>query len=163
MFFRAIDYDYAIVVLSQEVTFSSSVTPICLPEPSMNYDDTLAIVTGWGSLQSGGSQPDELYEVSVKTMNNTACSTSPSMYTPAMITDQMICAADPGKDSCQGDSGGPMITLETGSTDNYYSLIGVVSWGFGCALENAPGVYARVTAVLDWIQVNMKGSICQVP
>ena len=60
-------------------------------------------------------------------------------YDSSEITDRMICAAGAGKDSCQGDSGGPMITKD----GSHMTLIGVVSWGAGCASPNAPGVYAR--------------------
>ena len=59
-------------------------------------------MSGWGTLESGGSQPDKLMEVNVTVISNAECNTA---YAGA-ITDSMICARDDGKDSCQGDSGG---------------------------------------------------------
>lgn len=51
----------------------------------------------------------------------------------------MICAgyAKGGKDSCQGDSGGPLVNSDD-------VLIGIVSWGIGCAKQNYPGIYTNV-------------------
>ena len=91
-------------------------------------------------------------------MSNGQCMTN-TAYGRGDITAQMICAADSNKDSCQGDSGGPMVTNE----GNHFSIIGVVSWGYGCAQANAPGVYARVTNQLGWIQSKISGTTCPKP
>ena len=63
----------------------------------------------------------------------------------------MICAADAGKDSCQGDSGGPMVVEENGK----YAVVGVVSWGYGCAEPGFPGVYSQTSYFVSWIRDNM--------
>lgn len=62
------------------------------------------------------------------------------------IASGMICAraTNPSRDACQGDSGGPLVA-------NGY-LIGIVSWGEGCANTLYPGVYTRVSEYDDWIR-----------
>jgi trypsin len=51
----------------------------------------------------------------------------------------------------QGDSGGPLVHVSGGQA----IVVGVVSFGNGCADPYVPGVYARVTKFLGWIQANM--------
>jgi len=58
----------------------------------------------------------------------------------------------------QSDVPGPLVTKEPG---DFYSLIGIVSFGAGCADPNFPGVYARVTEDLAWIKDNTSGKQCQ--
>lgn len=49
--------------------------------------------------------------------------------------------------SVQGDSGGPMVIRQ----DSVWVQAGVVSFGYGCALPDYPGVYSRISQYQDWI------------
>ena len=53
-----------------------------------------------------------------------------------------------GIDSCQGDSGGPMVC----TSRERNTLLGIISWGYGCGRANKPGVYTKVVNYLDWIR-----------
>ena len=53
----------------------------------------------------------------------------------------------------QGDSGGPLVHYD--NVTRAYSVVGLVSWGVGCAAENRPGVYTNVHKYLPWINTNM--------
>jgi len=61
----------------------------------------------------------------------------------------MICAgySSGGYDSCQGDSGGPLIMT---NDEGEYELIGIVSWGYGWAEAQYPGVYSKIYSRLSW-------------
>ena len=67
------------------------------------------------------------------------------------ITEGMLCAGGVrGEDSCWGDSGGPL----TYKTRGQHILIGAVSWGVECGLENKYGVYSSISYYRDWIEEN---------
>ena len=155
----AINTDFSLLELNEELTYSATVRPACLPQdPTVDFVGAKAVVSGWGALDQHPNnthirQPDHLQDLTVTVTSNDEC----GKYPKNEITDKMMCASHPGKDSCQGDSGGPLVT----SIDGRYTLIGVVSWGYGCALPDYPGVYARVTTVLEWIKKKTSGvEIC---
>ena len=98
----------------------------------------------------GGSAPNNLQYVRVPAITNDQCNSDYG----GSITSSMLCAGYRGvggKDACQGDSGGPYVCNNNGNA----VIAGVVSWGIGCAHPNYPGVYARVTKVLNWVKNNM--------
>lgn len=131
----------------------SSFQPIRLDDGSdssltENRADVTAI--GWGALYFTGGGPCKLREVVVDVVGNDECS-SPIRYGDS-IKDSMMCAARFLKDTCQGDSGGPLIHRGDDAASDI--LVGIVSWGLGCAFPTKPGVYARVSYLYDWIQEN---------
>jgi trypsin len=128
--------------VSVPFTYGPGVQPISLTntEPPAG---ALSVVSGWGTLSSGGSFPSQLQAVDVYITSRAACNSAYAAY--GGITENMICAGvtGGGKDACQGDSGGPLVVGT--------QLVGIVSWGIGCALPNYPGVYSNVATIKGFI------------
>ena len=138
--------DIAIFKLSTSIPTSSTIKYISLPASGSDAAaGSSTTVAGWGTTTEGGSAASALRFVDVPVVARATCQSQYSgLFT---ITANMICAAETagGQDSCQGDSGGPLVP--TGSS----TLIGVVSFGNGCARRGNPGVYTRVSTQLSFI------------
>jgi secreted trypsin-like serine protease len=51
-------------------------------------------------------------------------------------------------DTCQGDSGGPLMMF---TPSNQWVVVGITSYGIGCAEAAYAGIYTRVVYYLNWI------------
>ena len=123
---------------------------VCLPDQGeLPPVDETCYVAGWGALWYGGPAPEVLQSVDVTIYSDDTCANSAS-YGSEFVGDFEVCAGkfDGGKDSCQGDSGGPLVCVQDGQP----VLVGVVSWGYGCASAGYPGVYAETNAYIDWMK-----------
>jgi len=147
-------HDFAILTLEDE----STMTPVELDMTGLSHTFTREKknlwVAGYGVLeQDGNVQPTQIKHVEKTFVEQRICA---EVYYG--LSEDMFCAADPGRDgdladwedSCQGDSGGPLL-----DKDNQL-LIGVVSFGQGCASPGYPGVYARISDEANWI----KDTVC---
>jgi len=164
-------WDYSIldlgIVSDNHIKFRDEARPVYLPESTLQFGpDSKFVVSGWGAMSDHRSDnflgtADKLRSVTLPYVSEQDCKDAfaePKIHpfdgqvTQYNIDESMICAGDlkEGKiDGCQGDSGGPMVYLNP--ENDHVEVIGVVSFGFSCAVADAPGVYADVRKELDWI------------
>jgi len=147
------DNDFLLVFLKSPATLGRDVATVALnSDPSVPRVGDEVTSMGWGDTAISDRLtvlPDVLHEVQVNVVSNDECESASGSVDGrrdsynGKITQNMLCATGPGRDSCQGDSGGPLVA---GGVQ-----VGVVSWGISCASDVFPGVYARVSRAYDWI------------
>lgn len=147
------DNDIALLELATDASavVARFVTPGRMPEVTQGNPTT---VVGWGDLAEGGASSPTLQEVTVPILGRGAVCNDASNY--ANVTDNEICIGPlaGGKDSCQGDSGGPVYIKR----DSEWFILGLTSWGHGCARANSPGVYTFAPSYVNWVT-----SVASVP
>lgn len=151
--------DVALVRLSRPVRLSRGIVPACLADAKTIQAARRGIATGWGHTEQGGRPSDVLMKVALTIVPNEECGPhyskvqSVKRHLPRGVIPSMMCAGEKkgGRDACQGDSGGP---LQIARTDGscLYNLLGVTSFGKGCANPDSPGVYTRVSEYISWIE-----------
>ncbi|KAM9309045.1 trypsin-1-like [Pholidichthys leucotaenia] len=139
-----ISNDIMLIKLSQPATLNSYVQPVALPS-SCPLAGTMCRVSGWGNTMSSTGNSNNLQCLDIPILSDRDCH---NCY-PLMIDESMFCAGylEGGKDSCLGDSGGPVMCND--------ELQGIVSWGYGCAERDCPGVYVKVCIFSDWLEKTM--------
>ncbi|NXM74532.1 TMPS5 protease, partial [Serilophus lunatus] len=146
---NSLDYDIALMKLRVPLNFSDAIRAVCLPPSHQDLlQGTQCWVSGWGyttpdQVQVAGTLKEALVPLIGTRRCNSSC-----MYS-GELTARMLCAGylQGRVDACQGDSGGPLVCWD-GAT---WRLVGIVSWGEGCAEPNHPGVYTNVAQLLPWI------------
>lgn len=123
------------------------ITSLCLPFPVLTM-----FLQCFSLSLSDTDHPHTLLQAWVPLLPSWQCK---KRYGEHFISHSMLCAGSMTSDlrhhpdSCQGDSGGPLVCQgEAGR----WVLTGVISWGHGCGDPSYPGVYARVSRYLPWIQ-----------
>jgi transmembrane serine protease 11D len=139
------DFDFALLRLSAPVTMGQPIAPAAAD--TQVAPDSVAWVTGWGATVEGGPGSLDLLGAQIPIVPNDVCN-QPESYN-GDVTASMLCAGRRagGVDSCQGDSGGPL----SADLQGRKVLIGVVSFGEGCARRLKYGVYGRVSVAAAWI------------
>lgn len=148
--YRDNTHDAALLRLASTVTQA----PIRLADAADDHLEahgTPVTVAGWGDWNPatmGLLAGAQLKEAQLDVVDDARCFGDPS----GIDAKTGVCAQALGKDSCQGDSGGPLFW----KSGNQRIQIGVVSYGFFCAVPESPGVYSEVNyaAIRDWIRTN---------
>jgi secreted trypsin-like serine protease len=134
-------HDWALVRLDTPVTDVPTINLATTPE----FDNGVFTVAGWGGAVEGGPQQRFLLKAEVPFIDDVQCESAGGIYAD-LVPESEICAGQwetGGVDTCQGDSGGPLVRRDN---QGEWILVGLTSWGLGCARPLAPGVYAQVSA-----------------
>jgi Trypsin len=140
--------DAALLTLAAPLTLDANKQPVALiaaADPAMSPPEPL-YVTGWGDTNktSVNAYPDNLQGVQVNMVSDGACEAD---YAPIELEPTVeLCAAATEKDACQGDSGGPLVRANAPLAPSDDRLVGIVSWGIGCASWHYPGIYTEIAA-----------------
>ncbi|KAI1230719.1 transmembrane protease serine 5, partial [Lamprotornis superbus] len=146
----SLDYDIALMRLQVPLNFSGPGHTSCLravpPSPAVP-SCSLGFPPGFSLSLSPAQVAGTLKEALVPLIGTRRCNSS-CVY-KGELTARMLCAGHlQGRvDACQGDSGGPLVCWD----GSMWRLVGIVSWGQGCAEPNHPGVYTNVAQLLPWI------------
>ncbi|CAF4954544.1 unnamed protein product, partial [Rotaria sp. Silwood1] len=156
--------DIALIELSRSVDLTDkTIGFICLPMATLRYpklfpsDQANAVAIGWGRIREGslGRASNVLLQVELPIQSPyiRPSDCADQVYDP----EKQFCAGitQGGKDTCQGDSGGPLML----TYNHTWQIVGITSYGEGCARARKPGVYTRVSVYRDWINYTISKNI----
>ncbi|XP_058691723.1 acrosin-like [Poecile atricapillus] len=148
-------YDIALLQLDYPVLCSPYIQLACVADPALRVSELYNCwIAGWGYTTARSQQTaDRLQEAKVQLIDVQLCNSSG--WYAGEVHPYNLCAGYPqgNIDSCQGDSGGPLMCQDNNA--EYWWVIGITSFGKGCARPKRPGVYMSTQDFYDWIEYNI--------
>lgn len=150
------DHDIALIELVSPSKFAqaSMWEPVLFSPrsdfPNLEATGTCLTVAGWGLTSERGGYAQVQQKAHVPILDLRQCEHLLKNYSGATVFDgSKLCAGlwPGGVDACQGDSGGPLFQFWNGE----FFLVGITSFGVGCARPKLPGVYTRLSWYVNWI------------
>nr|XP_039262303.1 tryptase-2-like [Styela clava] len=152
--------DIGLIELENEVTYSGTVMPICMPEYETPPEDWHCYAAGFGITNfedlSTNTPSDDMFHVGLKVFPIDVCKNELRLLVDEIgpvQRDRSLCVGrlSGSRDTCRGDSGGPIMCQRCHTCA--WFIAGLTSFGQSCG-QNKPGVYSRIEFYEDWIKMN---------
>ncbi|NXP01803.1 ACRO protein, partial [Certhia brachydactyla] len=159
----------ALLELDQPVECSDYIQLACVPDSSLAVPELkTCYIAGWRATPESGQCPPEHVRSCGNTRRRQGRATaqtkgagpgvplSPKCHPVLPVTPRGGCEPGAAPDPsllAQGDIGGPLVCKDI--IGDYFWLVGLASWGRGCAGDKRPGVFTSIQQFHTWIQVQM--------
>ncbi|KAH3869460.1 ovochymase-1-like [Dreissena polymorpha] len=143
--------DLALIVTTEEISFSNATRPVCLPDATHRYaTGDVCYLAGWDD-QSGSGNAGRLQQVDLPILQDSVC----MKHWTDVLPETEICAGyESGhKDFCTGDIGSPLVCQD--KSNSVWYIQGVASSGGDCKTADEPGLFEDILVYRNWIQSTM--------
>ncbi|NXR69027.1 ACRO protein, partial [Rhadina sibilatrix] len=145
----------ALVELEQPVECSDYIQLGCVPDSSLAVAELkTCYMAGWRATPDSAG-PVPLPARSLQPPGGAfPCASSRGCSSGGLGTGRPGLAAAPEPSLlAQGDSGGPLVCKD--NVGDFFWLVGLASWGRGCAGAKRPGVFTSIQPFHTWIRVQL--------
>ncbi|CAH2090049.1 unnamed protein product [Euphydryas editha] len=143
---RIIKNDIGFFVTSSDVELTDTVSLVSLTYKFIDAG-VRTIVTGWGKTSYNSTVSQVLLQLHAVVVDGKDCVARMARRINIPVDPELeICTYTSERSgTCNGDSGSALMDAKTNKQ------IGTVSWGIPCG-QNAPDMFARISAYRDWIE-----------
>lgn len=141
------DADIAILILSENITFTDDIQPACVPGDGI-IENIDGMVVGWGLTEN--SYFSEIpRQASVKAINDSHCLRADNAVA-ALTSSRTFCGGYGDGSPNRGDSGGGFFAI-SGSAWVLYGIVSVIlTNATGHVVPNSFTIYTNLTAFKNW-------------
>ncbi|XP_031340691.1 phenoloxidase-activating factor 1-like [Photinus pyralis] len=147
----AAEHNVALLRLSNDVTYSEYIRPICLPRSSDRRELSTGrelTTTGWGTLRDGVTKTEIKKKVVATLVPTRRC----ARFLPnSAVLPSYLCVKEKHTFTCGGDGGAPLMVSER----SQWEQVGILVFGGKCG-SRTPTAYAKVAFYLDWIVAKLR-------